>query len=433
MNRSISTDPERLRLANELHARPYPQLSGPCRAIYLAVRPEAGDRRDREADRRRLIALIDRHGGPHPQPDAAHYSADLGRFTLKWEAHSEFVTYTLFARDVASEPFEGSALSLLPEDWLADIGGVIAASALVRVEVAPDEAAAEARFFGGLQQHFAAESLAAAWVIGRDALVASDFRIHETGFARIAVVVREGVGPRRLGRIVQHLLEVESYKAFALTALPVARMVNAKVTEVEGALSPLIQPETGDDNPGAARATLQALTRLSAEAERLSVDTAFRFGAARAYAAIVDDRIGVLREERVGGRQLYSEFMKRRFDPAMRTCAAAERRLANLSDRLARASALLSTRVNVAVEAQNQQLLESMNQRAALQLRLQQTVEGLSVVAISYYALNLAIYVAAPLAYLAGVDKTTTASLLALPVIAAVWWTIRRIRRRWEG
>ncbi|MEO0361585.1 MAG: DUF3422 domain-containing protein, partial [Pseudomonadota bacterium] len=253
----------------------------------------------------------------------------------------------------------------------------------------------------------------------------------EDGFARIGVVAIHGIGPRRLGRIVQRLLEIESYKSLALRTLPVARRVARRVTELDDGLSGLVGgvAEGADE----ARATLDALTRLSAEVERLSTETSFRFGAAGAYEAIVNDRIEALREERMAGRQLYSEFMKRRFDPAMRTCRSAERRLDELSDRLARASALLSTRVNVAVEAQNQRLLESMDRRADLQLRLQQTVEGLSVVAISYYALNLVASIVAPVAERSGFDKATATAVLAIPVIAAVWWSVRRIRKRWEG
>ena len=88
--------------------------------------------------------------------------------------------------------------------------------------------------------------------------------------------------------------------------------------------------------------------------------------------------------------------MMRRYEPAMRTVKSAERRLEQMAERAARAGELLRTRVDVERQAQNQGLLESMDRRADLALRLQHTVEGLSVVAISYYAVSLAAYVAAP-------------------------------------
>jgi uncharacterized membrane-anchored protein len=122
--------------------------------------------------------------------------------------------------------------------------------------------------------------------------------------------------------------------------------------------------------------------------------------------------------------------MMRRFDPAMRTCRSAQARLADLSARAERAANLLRTRVDVANQQQNVEVLKAMDRRAALQLRLQETVEGLSVVAISYYAVNLAAGVLAPVAEPAGLDKTELLALLTIPVVVVVWFMVRRIRAR---
>lgn len=419
----LTNDPERYQLSNELHARPFPRLVAPCRAVFLAIRPDGAAERDHSVDRDLLTNLIDRFGGPHPAPGAQHHTGDLGRGTLKWESHTEFVTYTLFAPGVSEAPFSADSLALFPDDWLAGVNGQIVSAAMVQVEMADTAEAAEADFIDRMGAHFAPESLSAGFVVDREALVATDFRIHEDGLARILVYAVKGVGPRRLGRVVQRVLEIESYKSFALLSLPVARTIASRVTELDKKLGEITDRA---DDP---RIMLDALTDLAAEVESLSTQSAFRFGAAGAYDAIVHDRITVLREERIRGRQLYSEFMTRRFDPAMRTCRSAERRLRELSNRVARASDLLSTRVNVAVEAQNQALLESMDRRAAVQLRLQQTVEGLSVVAISYYAVSLGAYFLAPIAKLAGVDKAWAVATLTPVVIGVVWLMIRRLRK----
>lgn len=424
MSSSILTrDTERFHLSNELHARPFHKLSAPCRAIYLALRPTGAAERDHDRDRKLLIDLLDRYGCPHPAPDAQHFAGDLGRGSLKWESHTEFVSYTIFMPGVADKPFGGGSLSLFPEEWLSQIDGMVVSATLVRVEEAESLEMAEAYFVDRLADYFAPESLSAGIVVEDEALAATDFRLHEDGLARIAVYAVKGVGPRRLGRIVQRLLEIESYKSFAMLTLPVARRIAKRVTELDKALG-----EIKDSNADP-REMLRSLTDLAAEVERLSTESAFRFGAAGAYEAIVNDRITALRARRLRGRQLYSEFMLRRFDPAMRTCRSAERRLKELSDRVARASALLSTQVNVAVEAQNQSLLESMNRRAALQLRLQQTVEGLSVVAISYYAVSLGEYFLAPLSKITGIDKVWITAGLTPAVLLVVWAFLRRLRR----
>jgi uncharacterized membrane-anchored protein len=191
-------------------------------------------------------------------------------------------------------------------------------------------------------------------------------------------------------------------------------------------MSKLVDDMTGD--LGSPDETLSQLLSIAADLENLMAQSSFRFGATGAYEAIVNQRISVMREERYEGRQTFSEFMMRRFDPAMRTVNSTERRLQSLTDRALRAGNLLRTRVDVERSAQNQDLLESMDQRAALQLRLQKTVEGLSVVAISYYAVNLMVYLAAPLAEQTGLGKTWLTGMVVLPVVALVWWTVRRIR-----
>ncbi|TYO88454.1 DUF3422 family protein [Oceanicella actignis] len=424
--------PDRIALANELHARPFPELAAPCRAAMIALQPESGAaERDPEADRAHLRALLDRHGAQHPAPGADHYFGALGRARLKWERHTEFVSYTLFLDGPAAQPFDGADFALFPPDWLAEAPGRIIASALVHVDLTEDAAAPGPAERAILERCFSAESLALSRVLDGKALAATDFRLHEHGCARIAVFVRPEVGRRRLGRLVQRLLELETYKSASMLTLPVARRAQRRLSEIDQELTRLMEGLRRGD--GDSRATLDALMELSTEIETMAARAAFRFGAGRAYETIVRDRIAALREERVEGRQTFAEFINRRYDPAMRTCHAAEGRLRDLAARAARVADLLRTRVDVEMSAQNQALLESMDRRAALQLRLQETVEGLSVVAISYYAVNLAAYTLAPLAKMAHVDKTWLTAALAPPVVAAAWWGLRRMRRRLAG
>jgi uncharacterized membrane-anchored protein len=177
---------------------------------------------------------------------------------------------------------------------------------------------------------------------------------------------------------------------------------------------------------------LEALLDVSAEIENTIAQTSFRFGATFAYEKIVNQRINVLRETRFEGRQTFSEFMMRRFDPAMRTVKSTQERLQAMSDRALRAGDLLRTRVDVERSAQNQELLTSMDKRADLQLRLQRTVEGLSVVAISYYAVNLVLYVLAPLSAPLGIGKVLMAALATPVVLVFVWLMVNRIRKHME-
>jgi len=417
--------PLRYALVNELHARPFPALSVPCVAAYVAIKePEEAHNRDRDADKAHLLALLDRHGSAHPQPGATHFSGPLGRAELKWESHTEFVTYSAFTPGLSPRPFDPAEAEVFPADWMAHAPGKRLASVLIRVEPMPARLEeVQAR----LDEWFVAESVAVSSVVDGAAIVAGDFRIDPAGHMRFAVFVTPGIGARRVGRIVQRLCEIETYRAMSMLGLTRARELSSRLNRLDPRLSALVTGLDAADRP--AEAALDELLAISAELEALAVRFAFRFGATGAYEAIVNQRIAVLREERVGGRQTFGEFMMRRYDPAMRTVKSAETRLGTMAERAARAAELLRTRVDVERSAQNQKLLESMDRRADLQLRLQHTVEGLSVVAISYYAVSLATYAAYPLAKAAHLSKEALTALLVPPVIFGVWLMIRRIRR----
>lgn len=426
---TLSDHPLRYELSNELHARPFPELKAPCRAASIAIKkPSKAFERDRALDRKHLINLLDRYGAAHPAPDADHYSGQLGRGFLKWEMHTEFVTYTIFEDAISDTPFDTSVFSTFPKDWLSSAPGTVLTSAIVLVEEYNDETELEHILKEELPHWFVPESLAASRVIDDEAIVAGDFRIDENGHVRFAVLTKPEIGLRRLGRIVQRLLEIETYKSASMQTLPIARTVAKRVAELDLELAEIVQQMA--KGSGGEINTLNRLLKMAAEIELLSSSTAFRFGAAGAYEAIVNRRISVLREERLHGKQLFSEFMTRRYDPAMRTCRSAQDRLTDLSARAERAANLLRTRVDVAASEQNHEVLKQMDRRAALQLRLQETVEGLSVVAISYYAVSLAGYLLTPIAYKYGYDKSTVVAVVTLPIVGFVFAASRRIHKR---
>jgi uncharacterized membrane-anchored protein len=306
--------------------------------------------------------------------------------------------------------------------------GQIITSMLFRIEGPMTTKDAENTARLQFRKWFVAESLAQAWVLDKEAVVASDFRVDAGVHTRFAILAVGQVGQRRLGRILQRLIEIETYKSMSMLTLPVARSVFSQIGPLNNEVSGLVRSLAQHD--ATAKDELEQLLFISAQIEALNADHTYRFSAAEAYNAIVNQRVEVLREERILGGQTFSEFMMRRYDPAMRTCAAAQKALVDISSRATRASALLSTRVNVRTNEQNRALLEQMDTRAALQLRLQETVEGLSVVAISYYASILLATLVTPVGKLWGLDKTTLNAILIPPVVLTVWWMVRRIKKK---
>lgn len=421
---TIADHPLRYALVNELHARPFPALEAPCHAVYMAIKePADAANRDRTKDRDHLLALLDRNGSAHPQPDATHFSGPIGRHDLKWESHTEFVTYSAFGKGLSDRPFDPAEAEVFPEDWLATAPGKRVCSVLIRVEIMPED---EEAITDKLEEWFVPESLACARVVDGAAIVAGDFRIDPAGHMRFAIFVRPGTGARRIGRIVQRVCEIETYRSMSMLGLMRSRQLTQRLNALDPKLMALVSAlDTTERSPEAA---LHELLSISAELESLAVQFTFRFGATAAYEAIVNQRIEVLREQRIQGRQTFGEFMMRRYDPAMRTVKSAEARLKSMAERAQRAAELLRTRVDVERSAQNQKLLESMDKRADLQLRLQRTVEGLSTVAISYYAVNLAAYGLEPLAHKVHLSHGALMAILTPIVLLGVWLMVRRIR-----
>lgn len=421
--------PQRLIVADEVHARPSTAVFTPSRASYVAllVAPE-----DREQEFARLHALCVDHGVTPPAAGTLQFSVQLGELTLKWERHGEFSGITLLLPGAGpdagsgSAPFAEPAVSRLPEGWLAGLPGptLVAANALL---IEADESLATSVL---LDQHFDGNT-AVGGAIGDGAGQAyTDFQIHDDGFSRFLIVDRSFT-PRQAGRMLQRLFEIEVYRVLALLALPVAREQAPRTRRIEKALGALTTQIAAEDGQASDETLLHELTQLAAAVESGLAGTEFRFNACIAYHALVNTRIEELREHRLQAVQPIGEFMARRLSPAVSTCRHTLKRLHELSDRVAKVSGLLSTRVDITRERQNQALLASMERRTGLQLRLQQTVEGLSVAAIVYYASGLVGYLAkAGKAAHLPVDPDLVVGC-ALPVLfISVWLGLRRMHKK---
>ncbi len=417
--------PLRHAIAEEFHARQSLPLETPTRVSFIAftIEPE-----ERGRELAHIQALCDHYGVERPADGTNHFTAMLGRMRFLWERHGEFSALSFFASGLSPRPFSEPVAAMLPERWLVELPGrtlVAAHAKLIRWDdAAPDVAT--------LTEHFEGNTVVGAEIGDGAGFAFTDFRVHSDGFSRFLVCDRSFT-PRQAGRMLQRLFEIEAYRMMALLALPIARQQYPRVVAGARSLAALVDRiATGRDE--ADDALLQELTRLAAQVEGELASSQLRYGACRAYEQIVTRRVAELREARLPGIQTIEEFMARRFAPAVATCATVAQRLQELSERVARASSLLSTRVDIARERQNQALLGSMDRRAKLQLRLQQTVEGLSVAAIVYYVCGLVAYLAKA-AKAAGLPIEPELVVgLALPVIAVgVIFTLSRVRKELHG
>ncbi|MCP1469741.1 putative membrane-anchored protein [Sphingobium sp. OAS761] len=412
--------PERRHVVGEMHLRRFPRLALPAQAIQFA---RLLDDEERRAEARALADspaewLVD---------DARHresrWSDDV---RMSWERHSEASTATLTLKGEAALPL----LWTHPDDqergraiaWVETLPGrVIRAT---HVMLVADEAAAAPLVE---QAEFRASHLVSCHVAG-GARMWSDFRIHDDGYGRL-VIAANGLEPGDLARCVQRLQELGNYRNMALLGLPVAQAGWAAIDVIERRLEDTARRlhggEQRDDD------MLADLSALTATRLALAGDCDFRLSATAAYAQIVADRLMELDAHPIAGFPSLPDFIGRRFHPAMRTCSAFSARLRLVGERMAQFTALLRTRIETHIENQNARLLVSMDRSARMQLRLQHLVEGLSAVAIGYYALGLLSYM---LKAVEKVDHRFPATLalgVAAPVLPALMFVaMGRLRRR---
>ena len=200
--------PQRFALNYELHARPPEALNIPEQVSYLAL---ATDPSNRQAEYERIVELCTRFGMPPPAPDLNHFQVDLGTFRLKWERRTECNSFTFFRQGEVDDPFGQPVIASVPADWLESLPGQVLVAAHVVLRAAGRKGAS-IKAVGGedVATLFEGNPLVGSRVGDGVASVRADFRIHADGFSRF-LIDDVSLSPRQAGRMVQRLLEIETY------------------------------------------------------------------------------------------------------------------------------------------------------------------------------------------------------------------------------
>ncbi len=411
----FAVHPLRDLVVGEVHARPFRPVEAPRVLHHLAFQSDA----DGEIDY--LARFCKAHGVLPPGPGARHHVMTLGGAELRWERHTEFTTMTLSVTPPPDDPFAAPNISSLAAFLPNPPGPLIVATRLALVTLDGDLPDLEM---------FDHSSLCVTRADAGGAVVATDFRPDPSGFTRI-LIANATLPAARTGALVQRMLEIETYRTLVLLGLPEAQRIRPVLDRIEQELVGLTERMKSESGLALSRELLERLVALAAEVEAETAGTAYRFGATRAYSDLVEQRLSAIIENRVAGFGSIAGFLARRMNPAVSTCEMVERRLAQLSEKLARTANLLRTRVDIELESQNRDLLQSMNRRARMQLRLQQTVEGLSVAAVSYYVVGLIGYLVkgGEKGFQLPFDPAIATAATVPFVVLLVWFVVRRIRR----
>ncbi|MES2049033.1 MAG: DUF3422 domain-containing protein [Pseudomonadota bacterium] len=448
--------PLRIPLAAEIHSRPSLRLRAPEAITHLAVYAKSDSNADTDnvqLQQEILASFCTYFGVACPGGEAKYFFHDFGRFRLKWECHTEFATYT-FVENANGESVSGHGVAQaltrvpighLPEQWLLDLRGKIMVAAhvvLIKNGNGNGNGNDTDETPSPIRQTLEGSVLVGSQVLQRGE-VWTDFLIQADGFSRFIVKDQDFLD-QQAGRIVQRLLEIETYRMMALLGLPHAQKAAPVLAVIENELVKLTAAMTlsggvvtdvaadGVDTDSE-QILLRQIIDLAARIEKLSMENNYRFSASKAYFSLVQSRIEELREFRIEGVPTIAEFMERRLAPAMNTCEAIVRRQETLADRIAHTNDLLRTRVGIVQEQQNRKILQSMNTRAAQQLRLQQAVEGLSVAAITYYVAGLVQYAGKGLKAVGLQINPELVTGLLIPLIAgSVWFGLRRVHQKMQ-
>ncbi|WDY57306.1 DUF3422 domain-containing protein [Pseudomonas sp. PSKL.D1] len=399
--------PQRTALHNELHARPSLYFDGPAHVFHLALL--GGDAA--------CAALLQRCCPQASETDAAQGITTLNGHPFKWERHTEFFTLTLVV-PCSTTDTEWQALPPVLADAITPQAAQVinAVQILVRDEQGLD------------LQHYQFKDPCGSCVGGGDAVVWSDFRLTADGTNRFLFINRR-LNAYRQGRMIRRLLEIETYRMMASLTLNTAKTLSSELDAFDKTLVSLSERSAGGDGHDS-KGLLESIAHLSRQVVSRTVKTRHRFGATQAYAQLVFERLGELRESHVGDCQRLGVFIERRFKPTVRYCAATEQRLEQLTKNVANLGDLLQARVQVEMEEQNAGILHSLNARADAQVKIQRAVEGLSIIAITYYLLNLFKLLYGGLNVL-GLGLTARDALLAMapPVALVLLVILLRIRQ----
>lgn len=402
---AIEPNPLRTEIVGEMHLRPSLAVCPPAtirQVVYLLAESDREDAIDR------LQSI-----GISPAKDARSAMGSIGAVAVVWERHSEADTVSIIAPLDAQEPDVAAAI-----EWLESQSGTVLRAIRIDVVDKPEDAAALRDEYG----FDPAESVAGE--VG-GVRFWSDFRLRQgNGYGRLLVQF-DGTGTNHLGRTIQQLQELGNYRNLTLMGLPLVRSSSPALARAEAEAGDIVNAisSSGNDHEVLAR-----LTALASEVAQMRQSTAFRLGATTAYGRIVSDRLTSLSPVSIPDWQSLEEFTNRRFLPALRTCENFSDRLESLSAKIEQATSLLRTRIEMAMQLQNCDLLRSLDQTSNRQLQLQRVVEGLSIFAVAYYATGLAAYFVEPSAVALKIDPKIAKAVLAMIifVVVAAFVTLRK-------
>ena len=436
-----ATENSILSFKDELHARPYIKLGNNLSTFHFAYLIKENDEKKSWNYLDKFLRKINFQNLPNES--SKYWVAEGKDLTVRYECHTEFISLTLIYPNKIENKnkpklFDENFLNLLPIEFLENFPGDHFLSTWI--EMVPSN-------FNfrpiDIEDYFYHDNFAGSNVAEDGANVFMSFKSDRTdflgsGFRRV-FIQNKNLRTRRTGRLLQRIVELETYQVLSLLGLPQVRQETSNLSNLEKQITEITKSVSKTAKKNLNKKSIaypdyqQDLNELSyvvAKIEEIDSSSNYRLSATAAYYKLVEQRIQDLREERLESFQTSYEFLSRRLQPAIRTTEAFSRRLESLATRAQRADNLVRTQIEMGVQIQNKNLLESMELRARAQLRLQETVESLSIVAITYYIVGLLSTLVDPINFERFFISKTVFLALCVPIILILIWYIAKMVRK---
>lgn len=428
---------------DELHARPYIRLESNLRTFHFTYAIKDDD--EKKAWRYLNNFLKKLNFQSLPNVPSKFWVAEGKDMIIRYECHTEFISLTLIypqkielKNKNSPNLFDIKFLNILPLNFLKNFPGKHFLSSWI--EMSPSGYIFKP---SDIESYFFHDNFAGSRVAEGGAKVFMSFKSDRTNFLglgfRRVFIQNKSLRTRRTGRLLQRIVELETYQVLSLLGLSKVRKesfnlskLEKNITEITKSVSKTVKKNLDKKSISYPdyQKDLNELSYVIAKIEEISSSTNYRLSATFAYYKLVEQRLKDLREERLESFQTNDEFLSRRLLPAIRTCEAFSSRLESLAIRAQRADNLVRTQIEMGVQIQNKNLLESMEVRARAQLRLQETVESLSIVAITYYIIGLLSTLVDPINFEKVFFNKQIFLALCVPIILILIWYIAKIVRK---
>lgn len=348
------------------------------------------------------------------------------RLLVTWEAHTEYYSYQVWhIPDDKLKPLEFGPLTFpnyaMPLSPLGIEVNALDILVLPHTSLSVEE----------VKNTMPGPQVYGSRIFGQDISVMTTFTHDEYHRERYLIMCPSfDVLLTQLARTIDTLVAIENYTHLILLPLQAFAQSVDQVHQYEQRhlyQRGVITTEIGGSTPDKLQHWLTVLTQDFMKVSRLAESMRFKLSASVPYERIIRSNLALLQEQGIDGCRKISEYVDGKTIGVADGYQQLIKRINALVNDFQGSIAVIRTKVelqlqdqNLALQDQNLQLLRSVDKTTRSQAILQHTVEGLSVIVISYYLSGLGSYVFKAMEHLGWISSASFASGAFVPITLGI-------------